>query len=160
MDATERMLFDLQTISRIPRGAKITTSRDFIGIEDETMLQPVYRAWRGENRLKAIHAIVQLVDNLILVSELLLESRFLHGGITTDSPTDEFLSRTDQLKRICSGLSAANVGIKNIMSTYAKDTNVIARLRPAVHAICVQVKKITDGLDQLGVHITPSHEWV
>jgi hypothetical protein len=168
MDVLEKLLFNLQTIASIPKGKRISTAKEFIIIDEDSVLQPVLRWRAGDTRDKAVQAICREVRTTIKLSEYIMESRYIYLendtptitdncdiAVTVVRPISKRDERINEVKRIRSNLSEANYGIDNICETYCDDANVLAYLKPLIGEISDHVSKITKLLIELGEYTEP-----
>lgn len=125
------LLFNLDIIGGIAKGQKINTSDEFIDIERDSIFQGVVRSWNGESRKKAMMTVCNLVNNVIVYSELILESKYL----LSEAKSPKRAERVQQLKKISNSLSLSRNGVKNLCETYSNDSNVMAKLKPLLLSI-------------------------
>lgn len=161
MDTLEKLLFNLQTIASIPKGKRITTAQEFINIEDESMLQSVWRTIARDSRTKAVLMVQRTVELVIFISDLMLESKYLFlKNVSNDFYQDDLIfeglqmtnrdKRLEKIKYISLVLDESKVGIENLCETYIDDSNVIAVLRPLVANIENHICKINNVLISIG----------
>ena len=149
MDALTGLLFNLQTISSIPKGKKISTAKEFITLDDDDTTQP-WRRWRsGDSRDKAVSTICREIRIAIKISDLLTESEYLYN----DSSKFKRNERIDNIKKLCRGLKNSVYGIDNLCDTYIGDANVLAHLKPLNVEISEQVAKLKKKLIELGEYV-------
>lgn len=153
----DKHLFDLQTIANIPKGKRISTSDEFINIEEESAFQPVFRTLKGESRRKAVGCVIDVIDDVVEYADILMESRYLdkYDHFVVDAIDDRSSFNDGRnirilyLKKIKNSLSEANEGIDNLCETYSNDANVIAKLMPVIANINNQVSKLVKILIDL-----------
>ena len=73
----ERYSVDLRTVAKLQVGDCLGTKREFLTIEEPTVLRGAWRRYEGDDRERAIVAICRAVDALVVCTSLLAESRFL-----------------------------------------------------------------------------------
>lgn len=135
MDYLDKILYNLQTLANIPRGAKLITGREFIDIDkEEGLRQSLLRAWRCESRERNIADVRGLIEVSVLVSDLLIESR-------------NRTERADSLRTIAMRLYESKAGIVNLCNTY-NDANISGQLEPLLWLIDEQVQKIAQALSR------------
>lgn len=140
MEIIDKILFNLQTISSISKGDKISIAKEFITITDNSVFQPFYRKINGDDRDKSVIKITQEIETAIFISELIIESNFLATKLT------KYHQRVAELKKIYSGLSLAVNGINNICDTYFDDANVVAHLTHLISKIRICCRSIKNTL--------------
>lgn len=165
MDTLGKLLFNLKTIACIPKGARITTAQEFINIEEESTLQPVWRTLSRDSRSKNIALVQQVVDFTILFSDLMMESKYLFlENITIETLSEccdvvfggaqpapsERERRITKLKEIACLLDESRIGIENLIETYVDDANVLAILNPLLEKIDTHVNKMYKALMGMG----------
>ena len=167
MDVLDKLLFNLNTIATIPKGKRISTAKEFIVIDEESILQPITRWRAGDTRDKAVQAICREVQTTIMLSKFMMESKFLYAEVEQDITDDncdiainvnKSSKRDDRiknLKRIRLSLIEANYGIDNICQTYEFDANVLAHLKPIFGEINDHISSINRLLAELGEYIDP-----
>lgn len=166
MDILDKLLFNLKTIAAIPKGKKISTAKEFIVIDDDSLMQPITRWRSGETRDKAVQAICREVRTIIKLSKYIMESKYLYIESTVDTNDDRCdiavsLSKTvskrderiNELKKIHVGLTEAYCGIDNICETYCDDTNVLAPLKQLIGEINEHTSSILKLLIELGEYV-------
>lgn len=162
MDVLDKLLFNLRTIANISKGKRISTAKEFIVIDEDSLLQPITRWRAGDTRDKAVQVICREVRTVIKLSSYIMESRFLYS---CDAPNaDDKLAtirtplhtkkdeRINELKKVWSILAETNYGIDNICETYRDDANVLAYLKPLIDEINDHVSAIARLLVGLGEH--------
>jgi hypothetical protein len=130
MNILERVLFNLETISNISRGQKISTAKEFIVLDDYTITQGFWRWKNAESRDKAIFAICKEVRTVIFIALCILESKYISNAPENADQALIKNYRIGELKKIQDGLSYALNGVNNICFTYENDADVTGRLRP------------------------------
>ncbi len=117
MDTVEKLLYELKTISEIQKNTKISTYKEFIVIESNSMFQWAYR-WRyGDSRNATTTHIANIIDTVITVVTLMLENPKKHG---------------DTLRTFLERLRAGHIGMTNLCDTYKEDQDFIGNIRPVI----------------------------
>jgi hypothetical protein len=155
MDPIEKLLFEAETISRIPKGARISTSQEFINIETDHIGQSLWRTLNRESRDKAVNCVQHRLEMLIEVSNLYLESKYLSINDSSDTFSIEKNKRIVIIKKIHIALANAVLGIDSLCDTYHTDTNIIAALKPLLACINSQISKISKFLMEIGEYTDP-----
>ncbi len=165
MDALGKLLLNLKTIAIIPKGKRITTAHEFINIEEDSFFQPAWRTMARDDRFKNVTFVQHVIDTIIMVSDLMLESKYLFlenitieavsencdvvfGG-TQPMPTDRE-KRLAKIKEIAYLLDESKFGVENLIETYNHDTNIVAILEPLLGKIDTHVSKICRVLMSMG----------
>lgn len=130
MNAVEKVLYNVGTISLIPRGARIGTTKEFIVIEAASPLQGVWRWHNADSRDRAITTVCREIRMLIAITGLMLDSKHLAGA-----PGDSRDRCVNELKKIHKLLLGAITGINNLCETYADDADVAGHLKPLMPEI-------------------------
>ncbi len=77
MTVLEKLLFNLQTLAAVPKGKRICTTKEFINIEDDSVIQGFWRWKNADSRDKAIKCISKEIHTIIMISLYILESKYL-----------------------------------------------------------------------------------
>jgi hypothetical protein len=173
MNILDTLLFNLQTIANVSKGKKISTAKEFITIDEDSIFNPLWRRIAGDERDKAVRAICREVRTVIFISELVMDNRHIYAESEKIVPQDDCdvampcaktLSKRDiqidTLKKIKFGLEDAQHGIENICGTYVNDANVLAKLIPLSNEIVLHVNKLKELLILLGEFIEVKSTWV
>lgn len=163
MNTLEKLLFNLQTIAGIPKGKRISTAREFIVIDEESVLQPLIRWRAGDTRDKAALVICREIRTVIDISHYISESKYLYDDAfesadaykQTPQMQEARITRIAELKNIRIGLREAGYGISNLCETYYNDANVIAELKPIIAEISTRVEELTKILIDIGAYLDP-----
>jgi len=154
MNTLDRLLFDLQTLSDIPRGRRISTAKEFIIIEDASLMQGLWRRVSAESRDKAVVTICREVRSTIFIAQLIMESYLVHRDednqfmdLSTAGENNR-RTRLKELKKINAGLIGANRGINTLCETYDSDADVSGRLVPLIGNIAECCKHISELLSE------------
>lgn len=164
MDILDKLLFNLNTIANIPKNSRISTSREFIVIDNESLLQPIMR-WRdNDTRDKSVEVIKREVKTTIKMASYIMESKWLfvdnednedtnngNNSDHSDNANDNIRNeRIAELKKIRKALKNSKIGINNLCITYICDANIIAGLKPIIVEIDQCFNNITSLLIELG----------
>ena|ERR1700744_841792 len=161
MDVLDKLLFNLQTIASVQKGKKISTVKEFIIIEDNSLTQGFWRWKYADSRDKTVNHICREVRTTIAMAAYISECQVL---FTEKQPLNESNydiaintksvllrdRRVGELKKIRSGLLAAKEGISNICYTYSADADVSGRLKPLIDEICDCMTALTQLLINIG----------
>lgn len=148
MDVFEKLVLNLQTISSIGKGDKLTTSAEFLLVENASLMQPIWRKLSNENREKCARKIRSVIDLAIYISDLLLDSNGLKN-----SPENVIYKKISLLSGY---LNKAKTGLENLIETY-NDNNFASDIIPIMDLIVHQVSKIDRVLSSIPHKLIFSH---
>ena len=159
MNVIDNLLFNIGTIASVPKGKRISTTKEFIAIEEESLTQGIWR-WRNvEDRYKAARLICREIRILMEISNRIMDSRSLYvhepvvenpDDIMVASRKTERALRVEEIKKIREGLQSSIIGIDNLCETYDGDANVTGLLLPLIKEIAIHVGTITELLLRFG----------
>lgn len=135
MDTVDKLLYELKTISEIQKNMKISTHKEFIVIESNSMFQFMYRWWNSDSRAITATHIANIIDTVTTVATLMMENSKKHE---------------ETLQTILSRLRASQVGITNLCDTYKDDQDFIGKIRPVISKmirLADQIESNFNGLD-------------
>jgi hypothetical protein len=153
MDVIDKHLYQLNTISNIPPGKKISTAREFIVVEDDSTFQCVWRWKAGDERTRGILVICNIVHYTIELSTRIMESKYLVNGLEEANDLAMKNKRISELKKIRLGLLTAIRGIEHTAATYAADADTISPIKPLIGEINDNADVILTFLKALGESI-------
>lgn len=133
MNKFDKLIFELNILSNVQIGAKLSTEGEYMTIEYIYPLQFVQRWWRGDNRTKMIYRLRSLIETAILIGKEMVEC-----GITDEN-------KLIKIEQLSSALHDARTGLINIDKTY-NDPNVTANIAPLlseINTFLLCVKKMT-----------------
>lgn len=166
----EKTLFELDVITNIQRGEKMSTSTgDYLSIEeDRGLLASASRFLRNDGRVKTLSKIIYTIQLSTELCEHLLESKYLdfpnkYASVGTDaenisreclrddvvSEYREYVKRCCWLQAFCNKLSRINVGLTNFMHTYEKDMNIVGRIRPQLLQTNAFVERLQEAMRKI-----------
>lgn len=128
MNQFDNLLFELDTISSIKTGEKISIHGKHISIYPVSLFQSVIRLIYNENRNDMINKIDDIINTVILLGNEILT--FLD------------CERIQKILLIKSKLKSAKKGIVNLQVTYANDPNIVASLIAIINNINSFIEKI------------------
>ncbi len=149
MDVLDKLLFNLKTISGIPQGKKICTSKEFIIIDDGSIAQGFWRWKNAECRDKAVLFICREIRTIIAFSQLVMESRWFAPGQETSPQRPQ---KAEDLKKIYTSLHNVRQGVANICYTYKDDADVTGHFAPIDKEILACNRLISEFLTTVGVN--------
>ena len=138
MNVLDSLLHNLQTIGSIPKNHRISTTSEFIVIEDESFWQSIRRWNNHDSRDKSVQIVRKEVLTTVTIAKYMLESIHLY----TRDNIIIYEQRVQDLKKIRDALIACNIGIDNLCITYAADAGVIGHFKPLIKEICACVAAI------------------
>lgn len=146
------ILVQLRIVSKIPEGGKLCTS-DAIQIEtSRSYCQPMKRWLWGESRESTVQKLKDLVDNVICISNTIIDSRFLaiHQR-SDDAPSrhdlDQHLRMLTNLHELSDNIENSMKGFANLHQTYHNDATVTSKLENMMHALNTQNDLINQTID-------------
>jgi len=143
----EKTLYDLNTISQINRGEKISTTSEYLNIEEDNfLLQPFGRSIRGDNRERAVNRLCYIVELALEYADVIMESHWFNfieknKQSVYEEPSDaaeiktehtEYMQRKSWIKLVMARLTGSILGLNNFVETYKTDGNVVGRVQPLV----------------------------
>lgn len=154
MTVIDKLIFNVSRIGEIPRGKRINTSKEFITVEEDSMIQGIKRWIQADSRDKTIAYIVKEVQTAVLIVSLTSESQFLFANTNDKEFVATHMSvtynkRIETLKKFRQALEGSVIGIENICHTYEQDSVVSGNLIPLITEISVCVTEINKLLDVL-----------
>lgn len=163
MNVLDKLLFNLHTIASIPKGSRISTAKEFIIIEDDSIMQGVWRKMNADSRDKAVASICREIRTTIAIAYYIMESHHLFAesrvlpddincdvAISSTLPPNARDKRINDIKKIKAGLLGANHGIDAICQTY-EDADVSGHLKPLIGEIVECSDHISRLLIELGI---------
>jgi hypothetical protein len=147
MDILDKLLFNLQTVAAITKGCRISTSKEFISIEEDSALQGLWRWKQGDTRDKAVMCITKDVHIVIKLADLLIE--LVRLSDPDSEPRKKYIY---DLRHIYTALANSIVGLSNLCDTYGSDANVVGYIHPLTISINAMVDRLMDFLVELGVY--------
>ncbi len=135
-EALSRIVFNLETIGKLQRNQVLNTCSEYVNIDDISYSTTITRTLTRDSREKSISRVDMCIKLAYEFAERILESKYLtiyadiikYKEITADS-CEHFAVRVNWLKRICSALSCALVGLNNIMRTYEKAYDTLGKIK-------------------------------
>ena len=152
MDALNRTLFNLKTIGGVTKGKKIGTTREYVVVEGDSILQGLFRWWASDGRDRAVEVVCREITNAAEFARLLSESKHISAN-ADHAPSTETNQRLTDLRAIAKRLTKCVDGINNLCETYEADANTVARLR----SLLGQIEIISAGIAMTLVRYTPAH---
>jgi len=144
MELFTRIITNLRTIASISHGMRLNTTREFLTIESDTFLTPLFRTVMRDGRERAKIAVIAATGDAMEYGGLLMESR----GIIANDPRPMSNPRIQMICEIQDALNASIIGIENLRETYADSTETVAYLEQ-------QVKKIRSYMEKSGEFLLP-----
>jgi hypothetical protein len=142
MDLLDDLLYDLKTLGEVKKNSRISTARDHITIEPESMFQPIWRLSSRDGRDKSIKTIDILIKTTIEFADKTLESKFL----LDEYDTPEKAARITSLHKIYEALTIALPGIRNLAATYNDDADAQYKFNKIISAIDAELLKLKNIL--------------
>jgi hypothetical protein len=142
MELLDDLLYDLKTLAEVKKNSRISTAKDHITIEPDTMFQWLWRLRASDGRDKSIKAISNLVKTTIEYADKILESKYL----LDEYDTVEKANRIAALHKIYDALTIALPGIRNLCATYNDDADAQYKFDKITNAIEAELLKLKNIL--------------
>jgi hypothetical protein len=126
MNAIDQLIFNVTTLGQVQKNKRINTTKEFIYIEEDAVMQGVSRWYCGASRQQSVTFILKEISLLIEVSKLISES--FHIVVSDVIYNNVRSMHSFRLRQIRDCLSSAISGINNLSYTY-NDPNVTAKLQ-------------------------------
>lgn len=145
-----RIIIDLRIIAKVPENGRIsTTSNDPIRVESVSTAQGLHRWLWGDSREQSYVALRNLVNNIIDISDNILQSRYMN--IPKNDLTPHELSEHDrcfsQLKTLAKEINNSLQGFSNLHRTYETDASIASKLEVLMSNLNDQKNKIQSSLE-------------
>lgn len=169
MNLLDSIFVNLRIISKIPQGGRIsTTSPNQVKLERGDVSTKVWRTLSGDNRNKTMTYLMGLINDIIEISDNIINSLFISKNYDANSQTftpkiqassppsisilqmNENSKKLYQLRKLVRELHNAKGGILNLHSTYRSDANILSSLEEIGDKIDIQIKKINHALVYIG----------
>ncbi len=157
-DFLQKLLYDLETISKLGENQRLNTTNEYISIESESTFNGIYRAVSGDSRRRTLHAVSDTINASIELADRITESKHLSIYDTVNNLlikpklSELFNQRVEWLNRIHDSLSISINGI-NILSdsTYHNDTDIAIQLKLLINDIKLSLERIALTLSELSI---------
>lgn len=154
--ALERLLIEINTISKIQRGERLCTRTEFLNVESESIKSSIIRTVCSEDRTRGMGKINNIVISTMEYANLILESRYLDiYNMQKPNPneTSIFLyeERISWLKKIKDYLHLSQFGITNYSIGYIMDAEIetkCTRLVENIKMFCVDLETTLDNFQK------------
>lgn len=134
-EGINKLLFNLENVSKIQRGQLINTSNDYLNIEDQSLSLSLIRTINRDSRSKAISKIKNYIQLSYEYAERLLESKYIHicpTDLISDEEYIECEKRIEVIRTIYSTLKSVISGLKNLAITYGKDYATVGSINEII----------------------------
>jgi hypothetical protein len=156
----ERIIYELTTISSIPKGGKISTQDEYINIiTDTNALTNITRTLTGDSRKRAIAIINNIITTAIEIIDWIMKCKYLdpiyESGVrhAEGASDDEKRKSIDVirlerdrvfglLRKLHTALSNSIGGLTNLSITYAGDSTTIAHIKHLIEITNSQISKV------------------
>tara|TARA_Y100000361_G_C11161872_1_gene348004 strand:+ start:6222 stop:6767 length:546 start_codon:yes stop_codon:yes gene_type:complete len=146
-ETVDRVLHDLKVISAIRENDKVFTENGMLNLDHGHFTSPFTRWVRGECRIKGLCAIGNVLSDAFAISEN--NFRKMENKEVISKTREATVYRMKSYLLVCkirAGVSDCLIGLKNLRSTYIKDTSITAK-------IDVIKESVTQGLRELDTSI-------
>lgn len=156
----ERLIYELTTISSIPKGGKISTQDEYINIiTDTNTLTNLTRTITGDSRKRTLSVVSSIISTAIEITDWIMRSKYLDPiyetgvrfaeGVNDDEKRktiDVIRIERDRvfsiLRKLYTALHNSIGGLTNLSITYAGDSTTIAHIKHLVEITTSQSTKI------------------
>lgn len=152
MSTLKKLIYNLNTISNIPRGRRVRTTGDLISIDDDTPLQGLWRWISSEGRDRTVKFICNEIRYAILLS------KYMMAAISTTTNAAEKDELCSDLKALMESLNRTPAGIENICWTYKNDTQVEWNMDNLKNEISDCLTSIRECLAAVSLNTLPAEE--
>ncbi|QJX71395.1 hypothetical protein F-S17_0131 [Faustovirus] len=167
----ERIIYELTTISSIPKGGKISTQDEYINIiTDTNTITNLTRTITGDSRKRTLSVVSSIITTAIELTDWIMRSKYLDPiyeigvrfseGITEDEKRksiDVIRLERDRvfsiLRKLYTAINNSIGGLTNLSITYAGDSTTIAHIKHLVEITTSQVSKIVKFAPNLAKNI-------
>ena len=154
----DRLFINLKVLSKIEEGQKLYTKDEYLMLDDGTTYkQTLLRWWFGEDRIRTLDKIQEVVRNAIgcgqnaINSELILNAHndkdiTVHELRNWEAERDKFsqMDNYNLLKSLSSEMERALDGIKKLQSTYDDDKTLSSKLELELELLQRNIIKFTE----------------
>lgn len=152
----ERLLNNLHVIAALTPFDKLITNGDRFDIHAPSRLREVYRTWQGEKRGNNMFCVRQTLRSCYHCINTLIEPP--HNATDGNPAATLRLHKMAILHvRLCQALSAACVGMENLLQTYKDDATMSGQIE-------ISITEARDFLTIIGTHtdamkkiVSPGH---
>lgn len=149
----DKILIDLRIIAKIPENGKIsTTTMDPISVEHNSSYQGIRRWLWGDSREQAYKALKNLVDNIIDISDNIIQSRYMNlSKDQTEFTHHEYTEHRkcySQLRTLASEIENSLKGFGNLHGTYEGDPTIASKLEVLITRLEDQKNKVKASLEK------------
>jgi len=147
-----KILIDLRIVAKLPENGKIcTVAPDPISVEKSTSGQGFRRWLWGDSRDMAYKALKNLVDNIVDISDNILQSRYMNLTEPREKQTQheytEYRNCYSQLKSLATAIDNSMKGFGNLHGTYESDPTIASKLEVLISRLEAQKDKIKASLE-------------
>ncbi|SME64793.1 Hypothetical protein FSTVST1_114 [Faustovirus ST1] len=156
----ERIIYELTTISSIPKGGKVSTHDEYINIiTDTNAITNITRTLTGDSRKRTIAVINNIITTAIEIIDWIMKCKYLdpiyeagvrHAEGASDDEKrksiDVIRMERDRvfslLRKLHTALSNSVGGLTNLSITYAGDSTTIAHIKHLVEITNNQITRV------------------
>lgn len=149
-DILDCLIKNLDTLGNVQKNTKISTTKDFISINDVSYSSGVTRWLAGESRDRAIRRIYRDVQCIIAISSAMLDSKYLVYGSESKAQREDLLRK---IYKIRCALINADRGIGCLCQTYTDDANATIPLKQISSTILAHTAQLAEVLTSFDVGI-------
>lgn len=148
MSLLDKIYINLKIISKIQENGKLTTTNPGqITLEEQTLLNALWRTLSGDSRKNTVAFLQQLLNNVDITTNNLIRSPYFHNFDTADMyQVNEHHAIHENLKKLSQELQNSRNGIVNLHITYNEDASISAKLEEIMGRIDSLVNKIEKAI--------------
>lgn len=148
MSLLDKIYINLKIISKIQENGKLTTTNPGqITLEEQTLLNALWRTLSGDSRKNTVAFLQQLLNNVDITTNNLIRSPYFHNFDTADMyQVNEHNAIHENLKKLSQELQNSRNGIVNLHITYNEDASISAKLEEIMGRIDSLVNKIEKAI--------------
>ena len=149
MSLLDKIYINLKIISKIQENGKITTTNPGqITLEEQTLLNALWRTLSGDSRKNTVAFLQQLLNNVDVTTNNLIRSPYFHSFEPSDMyQINEHNTIMEQLKKLSQELRNSKNGVANLHITYNDDASIAAKLEEIMGRIDSLVTKIEKAVN-------------
>lgn len=149
MSLLDKIYINLKIISKIQENGKITTTNPGqISLEEQSLVNALWRTLSGDSRKNTVAFLQQLLNNVDVTANSLIRSPHFHSFDTNDMyQINEHNMILEQLKKLSQELRGSKNGVANLHITYNEDASISAKLEEILGRIDSLVNKIEKAVN-------------
>lgn len=156
----DRLCTNLKIVATLQTSEKITTSGNHLSVDQNKLLQPMFRWFNGDNRERSIHVIDNDIKTICVISMLMRNSKILTGlklsaedidALYTDECEKDYLQNLRHLYTIHHLLRNVIRGLDSFKKTYDRDGSMEFNISKCRDVINDEITKIAELFMNMGI---------